>query len=58
MIVPKDPFMLLSWINTQLRDHYPTLEELCKTFDLNQEEVTNKLEQVGYTYNSSNNQFV
>ena len=21
-MIPKDPIMLLSWINTQLRDHY------------------------------------
>ena len=31
-MIPKDPFMLLSWINTQLRDSYPTLDELCQSF--------------------------
>ena len=28
MNLPKDPVMLLSVVNTQLRDHYPTLTEL------------------------------
>ena len=27
--IPRDPVMLLSYINTQLRDFYPSLEELC-----------------------------
>ncbi|MBP9575009.1 MAG: DUF4250 domain-containing protein, partial [Agathobacter sp.] len=27
MNLPKDPVMLLSVVNTQLRDHYPTLTE-------------------------------
>ena len=25
--IPKDPVMLLSYLNTQLRDFYPSLEE-------------------------------
>ena len=25
-MIPKDPIMLLSWINTQLRDHYASLD--------------------------------
>ena len=28
-MVPKDPVMLLSYINTQLRDNYPSIQELC-----------------------------
>ncbi|RHK47372.1 DUF4250 domain-containing protein [Lachnospira eligens] len=30
--MPKDPVMLLSFVNTQLRDNYNTLEELCKSY--------------------------
>ena len=26
--IPKDPVMLLSYINTQLRDNYPDMDEL------------------------------
>ena len=27
---PKDPIMLLSWVNMKLRDFYPSLESLCE----------------------------
>ena len=28
-MMPKDPVMLLSYVNTQLRDFYPSLAEFC-----------------------------
>ena len=31
MNLPNDPIMLMSYLNTQLRDNYPSLEELCKS---------------------------
>ena len=43
-MIPKDPFMLLSWINTQLRDSYPTLDELCQSFDLDRKALETALE--------------
>ena len=30
MELPKDPMMLFSFINTKLRDFYPSLDALCK----------------------------
>lgn len=36
--LPKDPMMLLSVINTHLRDTYPSLDALCD--DLNVEKTT------------------
>lgn len=33
-MIPKDPFMLVSWLNTQLRDFYPSLDELCQALNL------------------------
>ena len=36
-MIPKDPMILLSYVNTQLRDFYPSLTEFCKTFDLDEE---------------------
>lgn len=57
MAIPKDPIMLLSYINTQLRDNYPTLEELCRSLDVDEEELKSKLLTVGYVYNSGKNQF-
>ena len=55
--IPKDPVMLLSYINTQLRDNYPTLEELCRSLDVDEEELKSKLLTAGYVYNSGKNQF-
>ena len=35
--IPKDPVMLLSYVNTQLRDFYPDIEEMCKSLDIDRE---------------------
>lgn len=58
MAVPKDPVMLLSYLNTQLRDVYPSLEELCSALDLDQQEIEKKLELIDYRYHKERNQFV
>lgn len=55
--LPNDPIILLSYINTQLRDNYPSLEELCSSLHLNQEELCEKLASAGYAYNKAANQF-
>ena len=34
MNIPGDPIILLSYANTQLRDQYATLEEFCKTNEI------------------------
>ena len=56
-MIPKDPVMLLSYINTQLRDFYDSYEDLCKALDLDAKEVKQKLSGIGYEYNKSCNQF-
>ncbi len=58
MQLPQDPVILLSYINTQLRDFYSSLEELCSTFELQPEEIIQKLNQMGYFYDASLNKFV
>ncbi|MBQ0065631.1 MAG: DUF4250 domain-containing protein [Firmicutes bacterium] len=57
-MIPKDPFMLLSYINTQLRDNYPSLEELASSLDISQDEVIEKLGKAGYVYSEELNKFV
>ena len=57
MNLPNDPIILLSYINTQLRDNYPSLEELCKSLCIPQEQIIDKLSSVGYTYDRSSNSF-
>lgn len=57
-MIPKDPMMLLSWINTQLRDFYPSLEELCKAYDLDMDALTQSMNDIDYTYDPASNRFV
>ena len=57
MNLPNDPIMLLSFINTQLRDNYSSFAELCRTNGLSEKEIADKLSLIGYDYNSELNQF-
>lgn len=58
MNIPSDPAILLSFINTKLRDFYPSLTALCEDMELNAEELKNKLSVIGYAYKEDRNQFV
>lgn len=58
MAIPKDPFMLLSYVNTQLRDTYASLEEMCKALEVEQAELEERLRAVDYCYSQERNQFV
>lgn len=57
MNIPNDPVMLLSYINTQLRDFYPTLNELCSALNLSKDELCSKLSAINYEYDEEANQF-
>lgn len=57
MALPKDAVILLSYVNTQLRDFYPTLEEFCKVNDADEEMITEKLKAIGYEYDREQNRF-
>ena len=56
--LPNDPIILLSVINTKLRDFYPSLEALCDDMDENMEEIIRKLSDVGFEYDHIQNRFV
>ena len=56
-LLPKDPMILLSFINTQLRDNYDSLEELCESLDADMEAVNSALEAVGFSYDRERNCF-
>lgn len=58
MDLPKDPMILLSYINTQLRDFYPSLEEFCKSVPADEKEITDKLAAIGCHYKKETNQFL
>ena len=57
MNFPKDPMILLSFVNTKLRDEYSTLEEFCKEHNLDVEALKKKLEEIGFQYNTELKQF-
>lgn len=57
-MIPRDPVMLLSFINLKLRDYYSDLETLCQDLDVSQEEIVEKLSGIDYHYDRERNQFV
>lgn len=57
-MIPKDPVMLLSFVNLKLRDFYGSLEQLCEDLDVDQAEIVGKLERIDYRYDEEKNQFV
>lgn len=57
-MLPNDPVMLLSVVNTKLRDRYASLEALCDDLDASAAEIAERLAQIGYHYSKERNQFV
>lgn len=58
MNIPNDPMILLSYVNTQLRDFYPSIDELCKSIDIDKEQLVSKISSIGYEYDSDLNKFI
>lgn len=56
-MLPSEPTILLSFVNTKLRDDYPDLESLCDALGVSQEEITEPLARIGYSYDPGQNQF-
>lgn len=54
---PKDPIMLMSWVNMKLRDFYPSLETLCEDLEIAEEELLERLGAAGFEYNRELNKF-
>ena len=57
-MIPKDPVMLLSYVNTQLRDFYSSLDALCEDKGTEKEELVEKMKSIEYVYEVDRNQFV
>lgn len=57
-MLPKDPVILLSFVNTKLRDEFPDLDELCAALDADKASVVAALEALNYQYDPQRNQFV
>ena len=57
-MIPKDPMILLSYVNTQLRDYYDSLEALCTCRGLKKDELVAKMHSIDYEYDEATNQFI
>lgn len=55
--LPKDPFILLSYVNTKLRDDYSSLDQMCEDLDIDRHELESKLSDAGFEYSPDNNKF-
>ena len=56
-MLPQDPMILLSYLNTRLRDDYDSLDALCEDLDLDRAALEEKLDAVGFSYDAEQNRF-
>ena len=47
-MIPREPVMLLSFVNLKLRDYYGSLDALCEDLFVEREEITERLEAINY----------
>ena len=57
-MIPSDNYMLLSFINMKLRDFYDSLDSLCDDLDESKDDIINRLDSIGYIYDSNLNKFI
>ncbi len=56
-MLPNDPMILFSLLNTKLRDEYDSLAALCEDLEENEEELKARLAAVGFSYDAEKNRF-
>ncbi len=56
-MLPKDPILLLSVLNTKLRDAYDSLDSLCEDLDEDRAALEEKLNAAGFAYDEGSNRF-
>ena len=57
-MIPKDPVILLSFVNTKLRDEFDSFEELCAALDADAAALAEALSVIDYHYDAGRNQFI
>lgn len=57
-MLPKDPVILLSFVNTKLRDEFASLEELCAALDADAQTLCDTLAALDYHYDPAANRFI
>lgn len=56
--LPKEPMILLSFVNTKLRDNYSSLELLCDDLNVEQSRIIDALAAIDYSYDKKLNRFI
>ena len=56
-MLPPDPSILFSYINTKLRDEFSSLEALCDALEIDQETLKETLHEAGFDYDEAANRF-
>lgn len=57
-MLPSDPIILLSYVNTKLRDEFQSLEDFCQSLDVNEDALIDTLDKIDYHYSKESNQFI
>ena len=57
-MLPKDPAILLSFVNTKLRDEYSSLEDLCAALDAAPADIAGALAALDFRYGPTHDQFI
>lgn len=57
-MLPNDPMILLSYVNTKLRDDYASLDEMCDDLGVDRKEIEKPLAELDYSYSEELNKFV
>ena len=57
-MIPNDPAILLSFVNTKLRDFYSNLDDMCDDMELERKTIEDKLSLIGYKYSEERYQFI
>ncbi len=57
-MLPKDPVILLGFVNTKLRDEYASLNDLCASLDVSEAQICETLSALNYEYSPERNQFI
>nr|WP_325296793.1 DUF4250 domain-containing protein [uncultured Dysosmobacter sp.] len=57
-MIPKDPVILLSFVNTKLRDEFSSLDDLCAALDADPADIAAALAPLDYHYDPDHNQFI
>ena len=52
-----DPHLLVGLLNTELRNHCSSLDDLVKTHHLDSDALVAKMTEAGYLYQAEQNQF-